>query len=473
MSTVKRVAKNSFYNFFGNNVTKIVTMLLTIFIARFFSDVDFGKLSFALSFTGLFIILIDLGTRLLLVRDIASDKKNASSYVSSVMGLKLISSALVFGFVAVLINLMQYPQDTTYAVYIGALIIIFESFSISLQSVFQAFEKLQYPAYTKIFRVLLRFAITLPFLFMGYGLITVMLIYLFVQIVNFAVTWYLCSRVCIPLSFRFDGMKPLVIRGWPFLLSSAFVMVYFRIDITMLSVMQGDAVVGWYSASYTLLDALISIPIALNAALLPLAVKYAAASRAKLIVLYKSAARLLLMLAMPLAVGGTLLASPLILFVFGEKYSSSVFALQVLLWVLLPLFVVQLLGALLIALKKEKQGVPALFLTTVVNIVANLILIPQYSLIGAAIATIISEIVYLFMYYLIVSKEIGFVNVFAFAVKPLLASVVMGLFVYFFSSLHFAVLIVLGGLVYFGMLVLLGGFTQAEKEMVKRVIGRG
>jgi len=472
MSTVKRVAKNSIYNFLGNNITKVLTMVLTIFIARFFSDVEFGKLSFALSFTGLFVILIDLGTKLLVVRDIATDKKNASKYISNIIILKIWSSIIVFLIIAVIINLMGYPQDTIIAVYLGSLIIIFESLSESFEAMFQAFENMQYAAVVKIIRVLLRFTITLPLLFLGYRLIPVLIVYLIVQIISFLIILSIGIKKFTKLNLNpdFKLIKSLIVRGWPFLLSAAFVVIYFRIDITMLSIMKGDAVVGWYSVAYNLIDALTTIPMALNAALLPIAIVYFNESKDKLIKLYRLSVKLLFILSFPIVVGGTFLAKNIILLIYSNKYENSILALQILLWVLIPLFTVQILGALLIAIKKEKLGVPALFITSLTNVALNWVLIPKYSYVGASIATIISEIVYLGMYYAIISKNLEFVNIFSLAIKPFIATVLMFLFINLISKLNFILVILVSSIFYFLVLYLIKGISQEETIMLKRLI---
>jgi len=468
MSIAKRAAKNTLWNFFGNNITKVLTLFLTIFIARFFTEIEFGKLSFALSFTGLFIILIDLGTRLLLVREIASDKKNASSYLTNVLAIKITSSVIVFGLISMLINWLNYPQDTIAAVYIGAMIIIFESLSNSLRSVFQAFEKQEYTALTKVIRVVLRFSLTLPLLFAGFKLVPVLSAYLLVQIVNFIVMLVIANKKFIRIDLRLiekNRMLDFVKRGFPFLLSSAFVMVYFRIDITMLSLMSGDAAVGWYNAAYTLIDALTSIPIALNAALLPILVVLYKKNKKKLEKIYKLGLKAVFLLSIPICFGGIVVANKLILLLFGDKYTESVIALQVLLWVLIPLFVVHILGAMLITIKKEKMGVPVLFFTSLLNIVLNLYMIPRYSIVGAGISTIISELFYFAAYYYIISKEFKKVNLFKYIIKPLIAGLIM-VIILSFIDLNVFLMIGVGAVVYALMIIVLKGITSEEKQIV-------
>jgi len=125
MNNIKNIAKNSIATFVGDNISKILTLVLVIFIARFFGDVDYGKFAFAISFTGLFIILIDLGTKLVVTRDISTNKEKASNYLYNLFLLKVISSFFTFILIFLIINLLNYPKDTTYAVYIAALIINF------------------------------------------------------------------------------------------------------------------------------------------------------------------------------------------------------------------------------------------------------------------------------------------------------------------------------------------------------------
>ena len=70
MRPIKRIMKNVGISFVGTNLLRIFSMILTIFIARYLGDIDYGKFSFVISFTGLFFILTDLGTRILITREV-------------------------------------------------------------------------------------------------------------------------------------------------------------------------------------------------------------------------------------------------------------------------------------------------------------------------------------------------------------------------------------------------------------------
>jgi len=474
MSTIRRVAKNSIASFVGDNISKFLTLVLVIFIARFFGDVDYGKFAFAISFAGLFIILIDLGTRLVVTRDISTNKEKASNYLYNLFLLKVVSSFFTFILIFLIINLLNYPKDTTYAIYIASLIIIFDSLNQSIYSFFQAFQRMEYPAGLKVIRTIIRFSITLPLLFLGYGLLPVLFVYLLTQVIGFILALITFRVKISQFSFKFDYslIKYFLRKGFPFLLASAFVLIYFRIDITMLSIMKGDAVVGWYQSAYNLIDGLITIPIAFSGALFPVAAIYYKTNKNKLIQLYNNATKFISLLSFPLAFGVSLLADNIILLIYGEEYANAIPALQILIWVLIPLYIVFIMGMIQVVIHKEKLGAYALGFTALVNVVLNLILIPKYSLLGAAIATIISEGVYLILYYIINAKFFYSLNLLKITWKPFIASVVMGIFIYYFRFLNLFVVVIISFFIYLFLLYILKAFGEEEKTMLKRLFER-
>ena len=74
MKTVQRIAKNTAALFAAQFVVSILSLVLSIAITRSLGDVIFGKYSFALAFTALFAVFLDLGYNTLLIRDVARDK---------------------------------------------------------------------------------------------------------------------------------------------------------------------------------------------------------------------------------------------------------------------------------------------------------------------------------------------------------------------------------------------------------------
>jgi len=91
---------------------------LLIYIARYLGEVEYGKYCFAVSFTALFILFADLGISNLIIRELARNKGLTSEYLTNVSIIKLLLSFVAFCFIALTINLMDYPEDTIYVVYL-------------------------------------------------------------------------------------------------------------------------------------------------------------------------------------------------------------------------------------------------------------------------------------------------------------------------------------------------------------------
>lgn len=474
MDTIKRIAKNTGIVLIGNNITKIFTFILTIFLARYLGDKGFGVLSFALAFTGLFIILIDMGLQRLILREIARDKERAGKYVGNSLIMKLGLSIIVFALIAVIINLMNYPLTSVYAVYIGAVIIIIQSFSETFQSAFQAFERMEYSVIPKIIRVLLRLSLTIPLLLMGFKVIAVLLAYLFVMFVNLIINYFFYTKKIGRIDFRFDKKfsKSLLKRSLPFAIATVFIIIYFKIDITMLSIMKGDAVVGWYSAAYHLLESLHFLPLAFTTAIFPIAARYFIENKQKLILLYEEAMRYMFYLAIPIAVGTTLIAPKIIPLIYGGEFLNSIKALQVLIWVVIPTFTTYVLGLVMVSINKEVLGMYTNLAAAIINVTLNLILIPRLSYIGASIATVACETILFIIDYIIISKFLATINLFKITYKPIFASAVMGIVLFYLNFLNVFIMILIGGIVYFGIMYFTKAISVEDKERILKLIKR-
>jgi len=144
VNTVERVAKNATALYIAYIVTYLLSILLIVCITRMLGDVTFGKYAFALAFTAIFAIFLDLGFDMLLVREVAKDRSAASKYLGNIVIIKVILSVVVFGLIALVINLMDYPQDTTTTVLLFGVYAIFSSFADLFRMTFRAFERMEY-----------------------------------------------------------------------------------------------------------------------------------------------------------------------------------------------------------------------------------------------------------------------------------------------------------------------------------------
>jgi O-antigen/teichoic acid export membrane protein len=240
----------------------------------------------------------------------------------------------------------------------------------------------------------------------------------------------------------------------------------------MLSFMKGDAVVGWYAAASNLTYGLKPIPHLFMSALFPLMSYYFISSKDLLKKSYEKSFKYLFYLGLPISVGTLLLSEKIILFLYGPEFSNSIIALQILSWDILLIFLYACAAFLLISI--DKQNIMALVAgsTALINVILNLLLIPQYSYIGAAIATITAEGFLLISYLYLNVKYIHGIPFHKIIFKPMIACGVMGLFLLQITEINLFVQIFLSIIIYCFILFLLKGFTSEDISMFKRIINR-
>ena len=480
MSTVERIGKNTVFIFLGGTVRALLGILLVVYLARYLGDVEYGKYAFAFAFTSLFLILSDLGLSILSIREIARDHQRASEYLTTISLTKLVLSLIMVGIIALVINLMDYPKDTTTAVYIVSFIIVSNSLSTFFRSIFRAFERMEYEAITTIAESVLVTGAAIVVLFLGYGLVEVVSVTLLAQILACLLTLIVCiKKFAKPrLTFDFSLCKKLVKAALPFGAAYIFNTIYFQTDSVMLSLMKGDAVVGWYNAAYRLVRGTYFIPTAFVSSIYPVMSRFFVSSRDNLVITYEKTLKFLVTLAIPLGIGTTLIAGRIISFLYGEEFANSATALQILIWTGSLMFLLAIVSYVIHSIDKQMVDTKAAGISALVNVVLNLLLIPPFSYVGAGIASIISQVVVFTCEFNYLQRHLHKINLLKMIVKPLTAAVIMGIMVYILNNVLSASLVNLFIIAFvaiaiYGLLLyVFKAFNQQEWQLIRSVFSR-
>jgi O-antigen/teichoic acid export membrane protein len=183
-----------------------------------------------------------------------------------------------------------------------------------------------------------------------------------------------------------------MVRSAPIAMGMIFSVLYFRLDIVMLQLMTEEKVVGFYSAAYKLFEVAVVLPHSFMLVLFPTLVEEFHADRSQFKSRFKKA-----LLMYSLAGGGLALvlwgfSHEIITLIFGKEFIPSIVVLDVLAGAIFLFFLNFLLANILIASGREIINTRNLVGVTVLNILLNLIWIPQYGAIGAAWSTLFCEI---------------------------------------------------------------------------------
>lgn len=476
MSTVKRIYKNIVLLSSAELISKILQFVLIVYATRFLDKSSFGKFSFALSLSFIAVIFADLGINTLLIREIARDKKKANKYFANAVIAKIILGILTYFGVFLVLNLLNYPQETRNITYLMTTFIILTAFTDLFYSIFRAFEMMIYDSMLKILRMIILTIIGLLILFRTHNVIYFCLIFIFVEAIVVLLALIIALKKFIKLKsirelkseINLDFMKSIVKKSLPFGLAFVFSSIYFYIDSVMISKMRGDLEVAVYSAAYNLALAILFVPTVYMNALYPVMSRYFKSSKESLIFIYKKSFKYLYIIGLPISVGLYLLANRIIVFFYGKEYIGSIIALQIISWFLFIKFLNFLTGFTLSSINRQNERMLSQGSTAVFNVLANLILIPRMGYVGAAVATFITEIFLFILYYWYVSKFLYVYNFVPILIKPIIASLIMVVFIKY-TNFGLIFSIIFSAIVYFAAILLLRTFERDDYKIISRI----
>jgi O-antigen/teichoic acid export membrane protein len=246
----------------------------------------------------------------------------------------------------------------------------------------------------------------------------------------------------------------------------------YKIDTVLLQYFYGDAVTGWYNAAYNLIFLVMMVSHAINLALYPALCRQHTADPKRMPVLYTQALKYLFVLAVPIAVGTTVLAGPLVRLLYTDQFAPSVLPLRILIWALPLMFLTELLGNVTIIHNQEKKVARALLVSTAVNVVLNLVLIPRWGLLAASAVTVLTEVILAGQYLWLLRHELAAVDYRAVFLKPGLAAALMGVVVFLARGANLFLVAALGAVIYLGLLTLTGSVGRQEVVLLGDLVRR-
>jgi len=478
MSNVQRIARNTTLLFLSGIAGFVLGFFFTVYVARYLGAEGYGVLSIAFAVTAIFGVLTDIGLSTLMIREIARDKTLARKYVSNIAVLKVVLVIITYGLIALTAQLAHYPAETVRAVYLIGVSTILGAFTTMFYGVFRAYERMEFIALGQVLGGALMlggafWAGSHHYSVAGFASIysigaAIILGYCFVV----SAAKFVLPGIEVDIGFLKEALK----KAWPFAVSTIFLTLYYSIDSLMLQSMKGNEAVGWYSAAYRLIAFLSFIPSAYFAAVFPIMSRFHITSQDLLKFTQERSLKYMLILGIPIGVGTTILASKIILLIYGVGFTNSTIALQILVWSMVFMFINGVFGQLLNSVNKQVVATYITIGCAILDVVLNVILIPRYSLTGACISTVITLSVGFLVNYIWSSRTgygIPVKNTLGVIGRVSIASVVMGLPVYYFSNFYILALVPLAALLYFGVLYIMGGVDEEDRTLIRQMIGRG
>jgi len=295
---------------------------------------------------------------------------------------------------------MGYPTKVVFYISIASISTIAFSYNRLFFGFFRAFGTVRYEAVITALERVITALFGIALILLGLGLLEFFIAASAISVISAVVGFILLKSryVFVPeYAWEVSFIKRLLKDAGPLLMLGIFSVIYFQIDILILSLFRSEDRVGLYLSSIRLMSLFQFIPGAIIAVLLPLMARQLRDKDKQLISSLAVSIRYMLVFGLFSAVLIFLFADKIILILYSEKFSAAAPALKILIWAL-PFFLVNpILGTFLIAAKRQKLPAISVAVTALANLILNLMVIPKYGFMGAAATTLISEFILLIL----------------------------------------------------------------------------
>ena len=386
------------YNFLMNfilSASQLIFPLITFpYISRVLLAEGSGKITFASSVANYFLMIASLGIPTYGIRacaQVRDDERQLSKTVHELLFINFATTLLVtVTYVICVLTIPRFRMDETLFL-INGINIVLNMFGMNW--LFQAMEQYDYITIRSLIFKMVSILLMILLIhqksdYVIYGAITVF------AAVGSNVLNFVRSRNYI--EYRWLGnyhigrhIKPILIL----FAQSMAVSIYTNLDTVMLGFMKTDVDVGYYNAAVKIKGILLSFVSSLGGVLLPRMSYYAKENlKTKFIETMSMALNFTMLISFPLAIYFSMFSTECIQFLAGDGYFGAIAAMQIITIAVIPNGLTGILGIqVLTAIEKEKYVLYSVIVGAALDFALNLLLIPQFSAAGAALATTIAE----------------------------------------------------------------------------------
>lgn len=373
----------------------IAGLLVGMYVARYLGPEKFGLFSYALAFVALFSSIAKLGMDGIVVRDLVNAPEKRDIYLGTAFWMKVVGAFIALTGMAVVLGITE--SDATVILYTGIIAcgLIFQSFEV-VDFYFQSRVLSKYVSICKIIQLTLSSLLKLYFIAISADLFWFVLVSLIDQASLAATLSYAYSKQKLGTFYTlFDKgvAKELLLNAKPLITSGIMVSVYSSVDRVIIKEMLGVREVGLYVAASSLVSALYFAPYMIANSLFP-AILHAKRQSAdlysrRLFLLYRYS----ILFGLIVSIFVTIFAGPIITLFYGAKYEDSSSVLQIYIWNFLLICFSATFGKWLLAENLQKLLPQFTLLAMTINLLGCWMLIPLWSIKGAALAALASQLI--------------------------------------------------------------------------------
>lgn len=393
-STGQLVAKNTFIQIAGKFVSTLLGLAVIAIVTRSIGPDGYGHYTTVITFLSFFGVIADFGLTLITAQMISQPDADESRIVSSIFTFRLVTALVLFALAPVAAYFTDYPATIKLGIALTSWSFFFVSLQQTLVGIFQKHLVMGYPVVAENIGRVALFAGTVYAAWSGSNLLWFLGAVVIGNIFNFIATFIFVRRfIALRLAWDTHIIRDMIIRATPIAISIIFNLVYLKADTLILSFQRPIAEVGFYGVAYRVIDILMMIPVMMMGVILPIATAaWVAGDHERISRILQKTFDAFLIFALPILLGGLLVAEPLMILVGGKDFAPSAAPLRILLGAFFAATFSTFFGHAIVALQKQRNVIWVYGVDAVLSLIAYLIFIPRFGMTGAGWSTFGSEL---------------------------------------------------------------------------------
>ena len=395
MTLKHKIIYNTAVQFVGRFFTSFIGFITTIILARYLGAANYGVYAKIFTLASFFYLFVDFGLNAVYIRRFQNDLKSLSQVFVLRAFLSLVSVVVILLFFWFFGSSVFSNQEKLWAIILLPTILLF-SFYTTFNIIFQLKLRYDLSVISSIIGGLVGLLLLVRFL--HYGILIALIALVVGYLITVLCAYFFSRRISasdlsftlkLPFKLETGLLKQALPLGTMLFLNT----IYSRIDVFVISAYVNNQAVGVYQLAYKFFEFPLAFALFFSNSIFPHYVKTYQQNVVHFWQIFKKSTFYLLLSSIVFMVAGYLLAGYLNL--IKPEYASSAAPLRILVLSYPVFFATSALSWLIFVLKKEKSLILVYGVSFIINITANILLVPRYSFIASSWITVIGEVLVL------------------------------------------------------------------------------
>ncbi len=395
MSEFKKLSRNSFFSFLSTFFRLFANVILFWLIARYYGKEIFGQFTIAQTFAAMFVLFADFGLDILLTTELPKNLKPSNELFRKLFSIKLVLSILSFIGMAILAFVGNFGTQVRHLIIIFSFYAAFTTLTNFLFAFFRGNEKFEYE--TRVSFLINFGALIIIFVLILFkeSIIVISLAFAIIRLFGLIVSVFYVLQVQSDITFKLDFDNPSAILKQVLIFGVFLIFgnLYFQLDTILLSFWTSEESVGIYQAVFRLILLPLLVSDVLVSSFMPTLSRLNSENLEKWKTTGFLLNKFLIIISLPISIAIYFFADQLISIIYGKsEYAEAVPILKIFAIIVFVRLISETRGLMLTTSNRQKTRMLIVVSATIINLCINIILIPIFSIRGAAIASLVTNL---------------------------------------------------------------------------------